>query len=196
VDPIPVFRNERALWLATHVLPLEPTLRAWLVRMVPAGLELDDVIQEVYAKLWSLPSIEHIHQPKPYVFQIVRNLVLEHIRHAHVVEIDAVAELDELDISMEEASVERIVSGREELARVYEAILALPQRCREVFVMRKLEGLSQREIAARLRVSESTVEKHIGRALRFLTRQLEEGTASRTRTQKLSNVKGSRHGEP
>jgi RNA polymerase sigma factor (sigma-70 family) len=195
---MPVFNNERAHWLAAQVLPLEPLLRAWLQRIVPAGLELDDVIQEAYAKLWSLPSIDHIHQPKPYVFQIVRNIVLGHIRHAQVVDIDAVAELDELDVLVEEVSAERIVSGREELARLYDAIQALPEGCRRVFVMRKLEGLSQREVAARLRVSENTVEKHIGRALRLLIQRLaDQGAVSGTESQTLPNAKGSRrHGDP
>src|SRR3546814_20809608 len=60
----------------------------------------------------------------------------------------------------------------QELRRIGALIAALPAKCREAFVLRKVQGLSQREIAGRLRISENTVEKHVGTGLRLLMRSL------------------------
>jgi RNA polymerase sigma factor (sigma-70 family) len=162
----------RARWIATHILPLEPSIRAWLRRIRPAGLEADDLIQEAYAKLASLPSVDHITQPRPYLFRIIKSLILANVRHAQVVAIESMAELGELNISMEEASPERILSARQQLEHLAQAIEGLPRGCREVFRLRKFEDLSQREIAMRLKISENTVEKQLARALRLLLAQI------------------------
>ena len=122
-------------------MPLEP----FVVR--PAGLEADDLIQEAYAKLASLPSVEHITQPKPYLFRVMKSLILAHVRHAQVVPTESMAELGDLNISMEEASPERILSGRQQLERIAQAIDRLPPGCREVFRLRKFEDLSQKELS-------------------------------------------------
>jgi RNA polymerase sigma factor (sigma-70 family) len=162
----------RARWIATHILPLEPSIRAWLRRIRPAGLEADDLIQEAYAKLASLPSVAHITQPKPYLFRIIKSLILANVRHAQVVAIASMANLSELNISLEEASPERILSARQQLERLAQAIEGLPPGCREVFRLRKFEDLSQREIAMQLKISENTVEKQLARALRLLLAQI------------------------
>jgi RNA polymerase sigma factor (sigma-70 family) len=170
----------RGRWLATHILPLEPSIRAWLRRIRPTGLEADDLIQEAYAKLASLPSVNHITQPRPYLFRIIKSLVLANVRHAQVVAIESMANLSELNISLEEASPERILSARQQLERLAQAIECLPRGCREVFRLRKFEDLSQREIAMRLTISENTVEKQLARALRLLLAQIAADNQSPT----------------
>ena len=89
---MPAVSSERARWLAANMLPLEPQLRGWLRRVIPSGLEVDDLIQEAYAKLANLATVSNITQPKAYVYQIVKRLISEHIRRANVVSIEAVAE--------------------------------------------------------------------------------------------------------
>jgi len=79
--------------MANHILPLEPQLRAWLRQVVPRGLEVDDLVQEAYAKLANLPADTHITHPKAYLFQIAKRLISEHIRRAVVVSIDAMADM-------------------------------------------------------------------------------------------------------
>ena len=96
-----------------------------------------------------------------------------------IVRIDAVAEIDALGIVDYEPSAERAVSGRQELARVQRLIEALPERCRLIFTMRKIDGLPQKEIAARLRVSENIVEKEAAKGLRLVLQGLGEETGAR-----------------
>ena len=171
---MPEVSTELARWLAAHILPLEPQLRGWLKRVTPPGLEVDDLIQEAYARLAGLATLESITQPKAYLYQIVKRLIADHIRRASVVSIDAAAELAEMSVFEDEMTPERIVSGRQELERVYEAIVALPISCRTVFVMRKFDDQPQKAIASELHVSENIVEKRMMRALQMLLENLKQ----------------------
>jgi len=160
--------RDRAAWLARHVLPHEPALRRWLARTGVGGLEIDDVVQETYAALAAMASVEHVGAPRAYAFRTARTVVLQHVRRAAVVRIDSVGEGLLQDIPDERPGAEAQVAARQELARVDAVIAALPPKCREAFLLRRLEGLSQRKTAGRMGVSENTVEKHIGKALRAL----------------------------
>jgi RNA polymerase sigma factor (sigma-70 family) len=171
---MPEVSTELARWLAAHILPLEPQLRGWLKRVTPAGLEVDDLIQEAYARLAGLATLEGITQPKAYLYQIVKRLIADHIRRASVVSIDAAEELAEMSVLEDEMTPERIISGRQELERVYEAIVALPNPCRTVFVMRKFDDQPQKAIASELHVSENIVEKRMMRALQMLLENLKQ----------------------
>ena len=157
----------RAQWLAAHILPHERRLRAWLHARA-AGGDIDDIVQETYAILAGLPSVTQIHNPRAYMFQVAQTVVLQRLRRAAIVRIDAVEEIERLSILDDEPSPEQLVSDRQELRHVAMLIAQLPPKCREAFLLRKVEGLSQREIAHRMGVSEGTVEKHIAKGVRLL----------------------------
>lgn len=160
--------NDRAVWLASHVLPHEPALRAWLRHKGTLPFDIEDLVQEAYAVLAELPSVDHIRNPKAYLFQTAHSLALQQLRRARLVSIRAVADVDRLEAALEVPSTEHVASDQEELQRLADAIAALPRQCGEVFRLRKIEGLSQREVAGRLRLAESTVEKHVAKAVRIL----------------------------
>ena len=167
--------NERSRWLARNVLPHEPALRAWLRRREVAGLETDDIIQETYAVLAAAGSVDHIASPRAYAFQTAHSLILRHLRRARVVRIESLGDVESLSPVVDEPSPERECAARQELRQVSELIAGLPAKCREAFTLRKVTGLSQREVAQRMDISESTVEKHIGRALRTLIDAMKDG---------------------
>jgi RNA polymerase sigma-70 factor (ECF subfamily) len=160
--------RQRALWLAEHVLPHEPGLRDWLQRRLSVRQDVDDVIQETYAILAAMADVTHVRQPRAYVYTVAQSVVLQQLRRAQVVSIEAVAEIDRVAVLPEEASPERTASSRQELARIGALIDSLPAKCREAFVLRRVEGYSQREIAQRMQISENTVEKHICKGIRLL----------------------------
>ncbi|MGA2709332.1 MAG: RNA polymerase sigma factor [Steroidobacteraceae bacterium] len=169
---MPAISTARAQWLAIHIIPLEPQLRRWLKRAAPHSLEADDLIQEAYAKLAGLPTISNITHPKAYLYQTVKRLILDHIRRSKLVSIEAMAEVAQPAVLEESLTPERILSGRQELERLYRAIARLPTKCRSVFLMRKFDDMPQKAIAAQLRVSENTVEKWMVRALRMILEDL------------------------
>jgi RNA polymerase sigma factor (sigma-70 family) len=164
----PPVSNDRAQWLAKHILPLEPQLRGWLRRSGPKFIEADDLIQDAYAKLATLASVSEIEQPKAYLYQIVKGLMTDEYRRAKIVSIESVAEISELSPHDETGSPERILSGHQDLERLFRAINALPAPAKAVFVLKKFDELSQRDIAARLHISENMVEKRMSQALRAI----------------------------
>ncbi|CAG2098326.1 RNA polymerase sigma factor [Xanthomonas arboricola] len=165
---MPAIESQRAAWLATQVLPHEPALRRWLRKHAPGNVDCDDVIQETYAILAGLGEVGHIANPRAYLFTAAQSVLLQQVRRARIVSIESVAEIERLDITQDERSPERHAIAGQELRRIGEALAALPDKCRQVFLLRKVDGLSQREIAARLGISENTVEKHIVKGLRLL----------------------------
>jgi RNA polymerase sigma-70 factor (ECF subfamily) len=160
--------RERTAWISRHILPHEPALRAWLRRRASRDLEVDDIVQETYAVLAGLPAVEHIRAPRAYAFQTALSVVLQHARRAQRVRIDPVGDMAALMTPADEPSPESWVAARQDLRWVRDVLLGMPARQREAFTLRKVEGLSQREIAQRMGIAESTVEKHLGQALRGL----------------------------
>lgn len=159
--------DERALWLSRHVLKHEPALRAWLGRRRIAGLEIDDIVQETYARLIAVKQVEGIGNVKNYMFQTAYSVVVSHVRRAKIVPFETVTDLEQLG-STRDFSPEDQVIDRDELNRLARAIATLPGKVRDVFVLRRVNGLSQRDVARELGLSESTVEKHMSRSIYLL----------------------------
>jgi RNA polymerase sigma factor (sigma-70 family) len=172
----------RARWLASAVIPHEPALRGWLLGQGLAFDDADDMIQEAYAKLAALPAVDHIKNVKTYFFTIARGLMIDRVRRAKIVSIIAVEDVGVFDPLDETPSAETQLSDRQELQRLAEGIAALSGRKRQVLILRKVHGLSQREAAQRLGISESAVETHLGMALEILGRQLERAGRRRARS--------------
>jgi RNA polymerase sigma factor (sigma-70 family) len=157
----------RKRWIASHILPLEAQARRWLTRHVRSlsTSDTDDLIQESYFRIWSGADLSAIQTPATYLYVVLRNLLVQQARHARIVPMDRMGEIDELSIPSGEPSEDRRIAAHQELERVSRVVEALPEQCRRVFELRKVHGLSQREVAAELDISERTVEKHLAKAL-------------------------------
>jgi RNA polymerase sigma factor (sigma-70 family) len=175
--PLKQSRAELVAFVGGQILPHEADVRAWLRRTGSAPADIDDVVQETYCRLAALDSVAHIASGRAYFFRTARNISIEKIRRARIVRIDCVTEIDALNVVDDEPSPERVVAGRRELGRVQQLIEGLPERCRQIFTLRRIHGLSQREIAARLGVTENVVETQSARGLRLILRALSEATA-------------------
>lgn len=181
-------RHQRLVaWVSSQVMPHEPAVRAWLKRSMVSGEDADDLIQEAYASLASLDAFEQIVRPDGYFFQIVRNLLTDQIRRARIVRIESVAEMDTLKAPSDDPSPERVTAAKRELEMVQRVIAGLPDRCRRIFEMRKIQGLSQREIADRLKVSESIVENDGVKGMRLIMQAMRESSELRTPGEKVGN---------
>ncbi|HCB76843.1 MAG TPA: sigma-70 family RNA polymerase sigma factor [Sphingomonas bacterium] len=166
--------HERPAWVARHILPHEAALRAWLRGAFP-GCDTDDLVQESYCRIASVTDLAAIDDPRRYLFQTARNLALSDVRRAKIVRIEAVGSTADLEDALaDDRSPERITAGRALLARVEALMDRLPERARRIVWLRRIEGLSQREIAAKLGVTETVVENDVARSLRIVMAGLSE----------------------
>lgn len=173
-------RDSQALahWVAREILPFEPLVRAWLARAGASQEDSDDLIQEAYCKIAGVDdAMAHIERPSAFFFQTVRNLFRNQIHRNGIVRIESGLDYDVLVATDDTPSPERIAGDRREYARIMDLIGRLPTRCRQIFEMRKIDGLSQREIAERLNITENVVENEGARGIRMVLDGLrEQGT--------------------
>jgi RNA polymerase sigma-70 factor (ECF subfamily) len=170
-------RRARVAWLASNILPYEKEVRGWLRRSFRSHADIDDVIQESYCRIWSAKADEAIAAPRAYFYQTVRSVLIDQQRRARIVSIEAVADVDTLAVPGDELSPERITAGRLEMERLHSVLATLPERARRVLEMRRIWGISQKEIARTLGVSEAIVENDVVRALRHVLKAYEEEDA-------------------
>ena len=145
-------------WFAEEVQPHEAALRAWLRGRFPGLQDLDDIVQETYARLLRVRETGSIACPRAFLFVTARNLALNHFRHQRHELPDVAAEVDAAGVLDEATAIPDSIAGAEDLRLLITAIESLPARCRQVVTLRKIYGLSQKEVAARLGLSEHTVE--------------------------------------
>ncbi len=146
-------------WFAAHVQPHEAMLRAWLRSRFPSESDVDDIVQEAYARLLEARKATAIDSPKAFLFAIARNLALGRLRRLQASGAANVLADYELESVLDESvDVPHTVARAQELELLTQAIQSLPTRCRQIITLRKIYGLPQKEVAAQLGISEHTVE--------------------------------------
>lgn len=159
-------------WVSLHVIPQEQKVRAALRRSGIADTDADDLIQDAYCRLVALRSVDHIDRPGAFFMQVVKNTWRDRLRRARVIRFEDFTENTPSAIEGEMRGFEAEILAREQLGLVQALLRTLPERCRTIFTWKRMEGLSQREIAARLGVSENVVENDVRKALRVIQRAL------------------------
>ena len=175
--------NARARWIAVNIVPHERAIRSWLAKRTH-DLDIDDIIQEMYARLAAIDDAENIRNPRQYASQTAISIALNLIRHARVVPMIPIGDFEGLELASLEPSPERIVSSQEELRQLEKNLAELPAACRTAFLLRRVEGLSQKEVAEKLGISIKTVEKYMARSVRFLIEVYGGGGADSARVSK------------
>ncbi|TDP62092.1 RNA polymerase sigma factor [Roseateles toxinivorans] len=166
-------QDELSAWFVDQVLPLEGVLERYLRRNWRDGDEIADLRQEVYARVFDGCAQGQPDSAQAFVLSTARNLLIDRARRAQIVDIETFADMNALAPTLDELSPERHLAARSELRLLQRALDLLPARCREVVELRKVEGLSQREVAARMGISEDTVEKQVSKGVRALALALQ-----------------------
>ena len=152
---------------------LRPALLRYFERRgVPAD-EAEDAAQEVFARLSRREGVAAIERLDAYLFETAANVAVDYYRHGATRRAGAHDTYEETVHALEDFSPERVYCGREELGALLRGLRELPERTRNVFLLARLENMKQAEIARRLGVSVSGVEKHLARAIAHLSVRLE-----------------------
>ncbi len=156
--------SEQARWFAREVQPHESALRSWLHGRFPAMSDVDDIVQESYVRLLRAKGEGKVGYAKAYLFSTARNFALDLFRRSKVVKMEPATDLGA--VVEDRPSVAETVSRQQELDMLADSIRLLPNRCRQVLTLRLLYGLSHKEIAAELQISEHTVKAQIAKGMR------------------------------
>jgi RNA polymerase sigma-70 factor (ECF subfamily) len=146
-------------------------LRRYLARYFTRSQDVDDMLQEVFVRAYAAEARQPILMPRAYMFRVAKHVALNELARRKNSATRSIEDFDDPDVvgSGNQPGVEQQVDSRRRLALFATAVASLPSQCRKVLVLKKIEGLPQREIAVRLGIAESTVEKHLAKAL-LLTR--------------------------
>lgn len=167
-------------WFDGFVEETKGPLAAYIGKIVSSPDDVQGVMQDAYLKVF-IALRKHRsegHSPTALLYRAAHNLAISRLRHQKVIQhsITAVSIAEEL--RGERLSAEQSVSESQKRNELMLIINALPPKCRNVFVLRWIHGMSQRAISERLGIAVSTVEKHLAKGLRFCKDEMRQKAAA------------------
>ena len=176
VDPKTARQNTALRRLSSVFLEHQSSLKRFIARFFSRPQDVEDVVQETYLRAFgAVKAGEDLRSPKAFLFRIARNVALNELATKSRLLTDYMEDSQLQDVIDHGSSTEDQVAGQEKLAMFCGAVATLPAQCRRAFLMRKVYGLSHKEIAERLGISTSTVEKHIASGLLRCSAYLRDG---------------------
>ena len=173
---------------------MRPALLRFAFRFFSKPQEVEDVVQEAFIKVIEMNDRRDIEHPRSYMFQTVKNLSLKQLDKAEHRLTDTVGDFSAETVSIETASLEEQFESRQKFELFCRAVRRLPVKCQRVYILRRVYGFSQKEIAERLDISLKTVEAHLGKAIVRCTDFMESqgyehmgGKPARRRTRRRSS---------
>jgi len=145
-------------------------IKGFATKLVPTQIDPDEIVQEVFVKIWlKKESIDPEKNFQSYLFSIAKNLVLDHLKSAVNRKLYFVEEHFQQDLIAEKDAEIQFSADTEE--RMLSLIQQIPERRREIFCLSRFDGLSYKQIAKRLNITENTVDSQIRNSLTFLRKE-------------------------
>jgi RNA polymerase sigma factor (sigma-70 family) len=157
--------TETSRWFVEEVHPHALQLRGYLRQAFPGVRDVDDVVQESFLRIWKARTTQPVQSVKAFLFRVARNLAIDMIRHERASPIDpmgTMGSLVELPVLEDRPGVAETLTFEEKARLLGQALGSLPERCRDIIFLHKIQGLSQRAVAEKLGLSEKTVANQIG----------------------------------
>lgn len=136
--------------------------------------EIEDIVQETFLHSYAAARNTRISNPRAFMVTVAKNIALNHNNRAENRLNCSMNDLIDPDILTLADSAEMQCQSDERFLIFCKAVAGLPVNCRRVFILKKVYGLSQKEIASHLKISPSTVEKHVAKGMQKTAQYMEE----------------------
>lgn len=173
--------QERTRWFASEVQPHGPQLKSYLRGSFPGVRDVEDVVQESFLRVWRARAARPIGSAKSFLFSVARHLAIDVLRRERVSPLGPLPDGEAWSVMDDRPDAAESACTREEIGLLAQALAELPPRCREVMLLRQIQGVPQKEIARQLGLSELTVQTHVVNGLRRLESILHRRIADRVR---------------
>ena len=154
---------------------LRGPLLQFFLRRARSPADAEEMVQDLFVRLWRRADLLSLQNVDGYVFEAAANIARDRGRYDQARGLGRHMAIDDLVAESEEPGAEQIVAGRQGLKRMLASLNALSPRARQVVILRRFENLTYLQIARRLGISVSAVEKHMARAMAALRLDLVEG---------------------
>jgi RNA polymerase sigma-70 factor (ECF subfamily) len=152
----------------------ESALKRFIRRVLRNPPDVEDIAQEAFLRAYAVERGRPIEQPKSLLFRIARHVALTRVTRKSEKLTSSIEDFEDPEVIQLESSAEEEISARQTLALHCEAVAELSPQCRQVYLLRKVHGLSHKEIAAHLGIAVSTVEKHLIKGVEQCDRYVRE----------------------
>ncbi|PIC00548.1 RNA polymerase sigma factor [Caulobacter sp. X] len=150
-----------------------PLLR-YFTRRTGSQPDSEELVQDLFLRLLRRPGLMSLKSIDGYVFEAAANLLRDKVKRERARQMLSAVDLDRIDLADDLPGAEDVVGGRQSLQRINVALKSLSPRARTIVILRRFEDMSHAQIAARLNISVSAVEKHLVRAMAVLRDALRE----------------------
>lgn len=176
--------------IAQAFIEHKSVLAAYLAQKLLCQEDIDDLLQDTFEKAYLAECKHDIKSPKGYLFGVARNLLSQrYAKNARRIKTE-INDAQISDLAADFISPENQLFYKLKLELLLESIKTLPPQCQRVFILRKIHGFSQKKIASKLKISTSTVERHITIAIaRLNAKIIEKGYAEGSQLPEQNNVR-------
>lgn len=157
---------EQSRWFTEQVHTHDGQLKAYLRGSFPSVRDVDDVVQESYLRIWRARLTRPIRSSKSFLFQIARHLAIDVVRTRQAAPTECLVDFEALPVLEDRPDAAAVLSKKERIDLLSEALASLPERAREIVFMRKFQAIPQKIAAVRLGVSERTVEAQLAKGMK------------------------------
>ena len=156
----------------------QSALKRFISRFLHNTQDIEDVAQEAFLRAYCCEKNTEIQQPKSFLFRIAKNVAISELRLKSRNITDYIEDQDNSNVLIDEWTTEDHVAAQQKLGIHCEAVATLAPQCRRVYLMRKVYGMPYKEIAGRLGIAVSTVEKHLMKGVELCNRYVREKMAA------------------